>query len=213
MQNIQLLCCWENVVKFWDVSCSTVTTYPPQIRCACSIQSASTFRERNECSSIKSFSFWIHFANTKFFPQQQGSTFRQHHLVSTTPRLHGLACVDLWVSCHMTNVVKWPNVIANYLENDNVMLLKRREKSFRESTPCFCGINSFFFPKKYRDNNQWIKLCVRLRSIPIVKTSSGRWQRERQKKKSNRLNKQKKKKLCTCTRERFFSLSELGYGF
>ena len=155
MQNIQLLCCWENVVKFWDVSCSTVTTYPQQIRCACSIQSASTFRERNECSSIKSFSFWIHFANTKFFPQQQGSTFRQHHLVSTTPRLHGLACVDLWVSCHMTNVVKWPNVIANYLENDNVMLLKRREKRIRESSPCFCGINSFFFPKN------------------IVKTTSG----------------------------------------
>ena len=64
-----------------------------------------------------------------------------------------------------------------------------------------------FFSKKYRENNQWIKLCVRLRSIPTVKTSSGRWQRERQKKKSNRLNKQNKNSALAQESDFFLSLN------
>ena len=79
------------------------------------------------------------------------SRFR-HYLVSTAteatrsrPRCS--------VSCHMNNVVKWPNVITNYLEKDNVMWPKRREKRFREISPCFWGIDSFFFCKKCRGNN------------------------------------------------------------
>ena len=65
------------------------------------------------------------------------------------------------------------------------------------------------------------RLCVRLeidllfirsslRSVLTVKTSSGRWQRERQK--SNRLNKENKNSALAKESD-FFSLSELGYGF
>ena len=137
--------------NFGTLSCSTVTTYPQQIRCAWSIKvasSPSTFREQNEC-----------FANTIFFHSKKVklllSRFRQHHLVSTAteatrsrPRCS--------VSCHMINVVKWPNVIANYLEKDNVMLAKRREKRFRESSHCCCGIN-FFFPKNFGETTFELK--------------------------------------------------------
>ena len=46
----------------------------------------------------------------------------------------------------MTNVVKWPNVIANYLENDNVMLLTSRENVSWEFT-LFLWNKFFSFPK------------------------------------------------------------------
>ena len=143
LQNMHLLCFWENAVKFWDLVVFNSYNIPP----------ADTLRLLNE-SGFKSFNIsrtkWVFCKHCIFFHSNKVklllSRFRQHHLVSTAteatrsrPRCS--------VSCHMTNVVKWPNVIANYLEKDNVMLPKRREKRFRESSPCFCGINSFFFPK------------------------------------------------------------------
>ena len=142
---MHLLCFWENVVKFWDLVVFNSYNYPQHIRCVCSMKVASsplTFREQNEC-----------FANTIFFHSNKVklllSRFRQHHLVSTATEAKR-SRPRCSVSSHMTNVVKWPNVITNYLENDNVMLPKLREKRFRESSPCFCGIN-FFFPKNVRE--------------------------------------------------------------
>lgn len=86
------------------------------------------------------------------------SRFRQHHLVSraTEATRSRPRCS---VSCHLTNVVKWPNVIANYLENDNVMLLTSRENVSWEFT-LFLWNKFFSFPKKYRENKLWIKVWL-----------------------------------------------------
>ena len=87
------------------------------------------------------------------------SRFRQHHLVSraTEATRSRPRCS---VSCHLTNVVKWPNVIANYLENDNVILPKRREKKVSWEFTLFLWNKFFFFCKKCRGNNLWIKVCL-----------------------------------------------------
>ena len=92
------------------------------------------------------------------------SRFRQHHLVSraTEATRSRPRCS---VSCHLTNVVKWPNVITNYLENDNVMLPKRREKKVRESSPCFCRINSFFFAKNVGETTFELKFVCESVSV------------------------------------------------
>ena len=113
LQNMHLLCFWENVVKFWDLVVFNSYNIPR-------LQVLQHFE--NKMSVLQTL-YLFHSNKVKLLLPR----FWQHHLVSrATEAIRSRPRCS--VSCHLTNVVKWPNVIANYLENDNVVLPKRREK-------------------------------------------------------------------------------------